>query len=232
MNSSPAAQPVSPTRRRGTVLSAAGVVLALLAGGAGVVAGVVGVVPEVPTASAPPPLADPEPAVDTVDVEDRDGNGWDDADGDDADGDDGDRGNADSDDADSDGWVSGDPGEQEADDQAALDALIADCEGGDMQACDDLYWITDYGSPEEAIAVDCGGHYPDGGPGCVDRPGQAQDLAELVDACQGGDMEACDDLYWESPLDSPEEAIAEDCGGHFPGAGGGGSCVWTEESTP
>ena len=39
------------------------------------------------------------------------------------------------------------------------------------------------------------------------------DLGGLVDACQGGDNSACDDLWVHSPFDSPEEAIAESCGG-------------------
>ena len=36
-----------------------------------------------------------------------------------------------------------------------------------MQACDDLYWASPYGSAEEAIAADRGGFYPGQGGMCV-----------------------------------------------------------------
>lgn len=38
-----------------------------------------------------------------------------------------------------------------------LDALAADCEAGDMDACDTLYFSSEYGSDLEAIADTCGG---------------------------------------------------------------------------
>lgn len=40
-----------------------------------------------------------------------------------------------------------------------------------------------------------------------------EDLSELADACRNGDNAACDDLWLASPIDSPEEALAESCGG-------------------
>lgn len=49
-------------------------------------------------------------------------------------------------------------------------------------------------------------------------------LASLVAACDAGDFEACDDLYWESDLGSPEEAWADSCGGRQP-LGTGQFCV-------
>jgi hypothetical protein len=40
-------------------------------------------------------------------------------------------------------------------------ALIADCEGGDMAACDELYRTTPVDSEEERIGATCGGRSPD-----------------------------------------------------------------------
>lgn len=41
-------------------------------------------------------------------------------------------------------------------------------------------------------------------------------------------MQACDDLFWASRSGTPEEAVAEDCGGFYPGWGG--MWVYTEEN--
>lgn len=111
---------------------------------------------------------------------------------------------------------------------ALLAALVAGCQGGDMQACDDLEWEADYGSAEYEVAATCGGHHPDGWGSCVDRAAEAAELQTLVAACQAGDMQACDDLWWASPSGSMEESVAEDCGGFFPGDGG--MCVYRQEN--
>jgi hypothetical protein len=34
-----------------------------------------------------------------------------------------------------------------------------------------------------------------------------------IEACEGGDMAACDDLYYETPVGSEEERIGSTCGG-------------------
>lgn len=39
------------------------------------------------------------------------------------------------------------------------------------------------------------------------------DMEQLAEQCRGGDNAACDDLWLVSPIDSPEEALAESCGG-------------------
>lgn len=39
------------------------------------------------------------------------------------------------------------------------------------------------------------------------------DMDELVESCRAGDNEACDDLWLVSPIGSPEEDLAESCGG-------------------
>lgn len=42
--------------------------------------------------------------------------------------------------------------------------------------------------------------------------GSPERLAVLWDNCDGGDMQACDDLYLESPVGSPEETFGDTCG--------------------
>ncbi len=37
-----------------------------------------------------------------------------------------------------------------------------------------------------------------------------------ADACFAGDLGACDELYWSTPADSPEEAYGLSCGGRLP----------------
>ena len=46
-----------------------------------------------------------------------------------------------------------------------------------------------------------------------DEIGADADLDELHSACEDGDMEACDDLYFESPVGSDEEEFGSTCGG-------------------
>lgn len=111
---------------------------------------------------------------------------------------------------------------------ATLQGLVTSCQGGDMQACDDLGWEADYGSAEYDVAETCGGHYPDGYGSCVDRKEDSAALQILVGECRAGDMEACDDLYWESDFGSAEQKVADDCGGYYPGEGG--MCVYSEEN--
>lgn len=47
--------------------------------------------------------------------------------------------------------------------EPALDALADECEGGDFQACDDLYNDSDFGSAYEADGDSCGGRNEPGG---------------------------------------------------------------------
>ncbi len=51
----------------------------------------------------------------------------------------------------------------------------------------------------------------------------AQERAELdrlYNNCADGSMSACDDLYWEADIDSPEEEFASTCGGTTTDSGG------------
>lgn len=52
-------------------------------------------------------------------------------------------------------------------------------------------------------------------PGEIERVGEGspERLAELRAGCEAGDMQACDDLYLESPFDSEDEAFGDTCGG-------------------
>ena len=52
------------------------------------------------------------------------------------------------------------------------------------------------------------------GLGDLDRvgTGSAERLGILYDGCDAGDMQACDDLYLESPVGSPEEEFGDTCG--------------------
>jgi hypothetical protein len=57
---------------------------------------------------------------------------------------------------------------------AAKAQLATDCGGGNMTACDDLYWASDFGGELEAYAKSCGGLVPtaDASDQCVTRFGE------------------------------------------------------------
>jgi Protein of unknown function (DUF2510) len=120
------------------------------------------------------------------------------------------------------------------DDDAAvdLDVLVDACEAGDMEACDDLYWNSPIGSAEELVALTCGGTVDEGvqaGGNCAtgepviggegeedpDTYGDDAELDVLWDGCAGGDMAACDDLFWSSSIGSDYESFAKTCGGRL-----------------
>jgi hypothetical protein len=47
----------------------------------------------------------------------------------------------------------------------------------------------------------------------VDDDREDADLRALHDACDDGDMAACDELYFEAPIGSDEEEFGSTCGG-------------------
>lgn len=124
------------------------------------------------------------------------------------------------------------------------DAAVA-CFEGDMEACDELFSITDLESDLEAYAQTCGGRIEeqDGAPGCADRfgggapadagdaqaPGDLTDDPELddstpeeianfealADECFEGDLAACDDLFFQTPIGSDFEEYGTTCGGRL-----------------
>ena len=59
---------------------------------------------------------------------------------------------------------------------------------------------------------DLGGGTSSGGSSYGDDPA----LDALWDACAAGDGEACDDLYFQSPIGSEYEEFGDTCGGRFP----------------
>lgn len=94
-------------------------------------------------------------------------------------------------------------------------ALVAECQAGDMQACDDLGWEAEYGSDAAEVAETCGGHYPDAYGMCVNAEEDAQELQQYYDACAGGDMAACDDLYLYADYGSQQAKFGSTCGNRY-----------------
>ncbi len=137
-------------------------------------------------------------------------------------------------------------------DEPEYQTLAEDCFAGDFGACDDLYFASPIGSDYETYARTCGGRLTeaeavDGGcaallddpaaPGGGDRPADEplepqapptpSDPAfqSLVDSCFAGDMQACDDAYYESGVGTPEEAYGLSCGGRRSEADSFDDCV-------
>lgn len=105
-------------------------------------------------------------------------------------------------------------------DDPDLDALWDACAAGDWGACDELYGVAPIGSEYETYGATCG-YLTDGADWCVDviwEGGEATDFGDdpyldgLWTACEGGDWAACDQLYWDSPIDSEYEAFGGTCG--------------------
>lgn len=70
------------------------------------------------------------------------------------------------------------------------------------------------------------GGFEEGGFGVV------EDLGALRERCADGDMVACDDLYFGSPIDSSEEAFGETCGDRNPPAPGQCTILHPELDAP
>lgn len=107
---------------------------------------------------------------------------------------------------------------------STLDTLWLACSGGDFQACDDLYFEAPFGSDYKDFGDSCGNRNEPAGY-CVDIYGSASGsssaprnlgndpvLDQLADRCANGDFGACDDLFWQSPLDSDYEDFGARCG--------------------
>ena len=111
---------------------------------------------------------------------------------------------------------------------ARFDALWDRCAAEDWAACDELYADSPIGSAYEDFGDTCGNRQPadtlilcTDAFGGGDTSGQGDSggepnaygddpyLDSLWDACAGGDVQACDDLYWESPLGSEYESFGE-----------------------
>jgi len=100
--------------------------------------------------------------------------------------------------------------------------LAQACFDGDMSACDELFNTTPGGSIDEAYGDTCGGRIEDGRgfdlecvtviTGPIDVPAEVVDQA-TAQACQGGDMVACDQLFQSSAEGSIDEAYGALCAG-------------------
>jgi hypothetical protein len=103
-----------------------------------------------------------------------------------------------------------------------------DCGSGNMEACDWLYRRSDLDSEFEHYGSTCGGIVSPQSGNCSvydfdaneieeyegdDEPGGSYRLSSLRDACDTGDMESCDELYYDSPAGSADETFGSTCGG-------------------
>ena len=95
-----------------------------------------------------------------------------------------------------------------------LTQFRADCAAGDMEACDALFFQSEVGSDDEDFGASCGGTADGSTAGmCSYLPATAEELAQYRADCSSGDMEACDDLYYNSEFGSDDETFGATCGG-------------------
>ena len=108
--------------------------------------------------------------------------------------------------------------------QAQIESLIVDCEQGSDLACDILFQVSEFRSEPEAIALTCGGRgEPTASLFCTDGvSAEGQDLwfddaspalPGIAEDCEGGDMTACDFLFFRSAVGSRYEALGNGCAG-------------------
>lgn len=104
-----------------------------------------------------------------------------------------------------------------------IQSLVVDCEAGSDLACDILFQVSEFSSEDEQIGVECGGRGENELLFCTegirvsddglwfdeDSPG----LPAVVTACEGGDMTACDFLFFRSAVGSDFEIIGNTCAG-------------------
>ncbi|MEM9609283.1 MAG: hypothetical protein AAGA99_17800 [Actinomycetota bacterium] len=105
-------------------------------------------------------------------------------------------------------------------DDPALDLLWDDCAVGLLDACDELYLTSGFGSEYEAFGSTCGetsaetfGNCADAGREAAMSYGDDPVLDELYDSCRLGDLINCDELYFVSAIGSEYEAFGSSCGG-------------------
>lgn len=91
-----------------------------------------------------------------------------------------------------------------------LTVLRDDCDAGDLAACDQLYFQSPFGSDDEAFGSTCGGTQEERNGSCADGD---VDLGALREGCEQGDLEACDDLWFQAPFGSDDETFGSTCGG-------------------
>jgi Hsp70 protein len=108
---------------------------------------------------------------------------------------------------------------------ADLLEMQTSCQNGAMRDCDALWLLSPTESDYESFAETCGGLDTAGGHQgtCyTDYPDQtgititlsAAALDGLAGGCTAGYMNYCDMLYHRTPFGSPQEDVAQNCGGH------------------
>lgn len=125
--------------------------------------------------------------------------------------------------------VDASPGQYGSD--TRLDTLWDRCEVGDFPACDELYATSPEGSDYERFGETCGARGEEK-PGLCETLGGAQAPSESVESdpeldllqaeCEGGDFQACDDLFLASDPGSRYEEFGATCGDRGPADG---NCV-------
>ncbi len=115
-------------------------------------------------------------------------------------------------------------------DDPEMDLLWDMCEFGDGEACDELFFISPFGSDYEEFGNTCGFRFEPSTVLCADELGGSTGgsaygddplLDSLYDECSAGNMLSCDNLYLESPIDSEYETYGSTCGGVEPDTFGG-----------
>jgi len=115
---------------------------------------------------------------------------------------------------------------------APLDLLVDQCDRGDYDSCDELYFEAPSDSEYQAFGDSCGDRNEPAGY-CAEIYGEDSIYVEssdgeygsdtyldlLWDLCDLGDYEACDDLYFEAPSDSEYQAFGDSCGNRNEPAG-------------
>lgn len=96
------------------------------------------------------------------------------------------------------------------------DTDLAD-DSGDDSADDSADDSGDDSGDDSTDGGSAGGTVEEGAAGEPDEPPAIDDpeLADLADACFEGSGEACDDLFFQSPVDSEAEDYGDTCGGRF-----------------
>ncbi|HVR32326.1 MAG TPA: hypothetical protein VMS74_06420 [Acidimicrobiia bacterium] len=106
-------------------------------------------------------------------------------------------------------------------DDFVLDSLWDECESGVAGSCDALFAAAPFGSAYEGYGATCAGTRVDGDIGVPcsflqsgDVFGYGDDATFdlLWDTCSVGDLDACDDLFFQTPLQSAYEAFGRVCG--------------------
>ncbi len=94
---------------------------------------------------------------------------------------------------------------------AALEGLAVQCGSGELLACDHLSEQAAPGSDLAVLGATCGGRR-EPGPPCAFTLGDSFVLDELWSGCEAGQMDACNALYFEAPIDSEYEMFGFTCG--------------------